>query len=72
MPSLTVCGLLDSYQGIGKCGTNLLNLLGIHSSFCESYTVMIIVIVTLTDSPPNLLCFSLRSGWMQIIGANNI
>ena len=72
MPSLTVCGLLESYQRIGKCGTNLLNLLGIHGGFCESYTMMAIEIVTLTCSPSNLLNFSPRSGWMQIISANNI
>ena len=71
MPSLTVCGLLQSYQIIGKCGTNLLNLPGIHGGFCESYTVTIINIITLTRSSPNLLHFSLRGTWMQIISANN-
>ena len=72
MPSLTVCGLLGSYQKIGKCGTNSLNLPGIHGGFFESYTVMMTVIPYLTLSPPNLLCFSQRGGWMQITSTNNI
>ena len=45
------------------------NLPGIHGSFCESYTVMTRAIYILTCTSPNLLCFSPRRGWKQIIGA---